>query len=192
MASGLLPAESSPAPPAPAPPPPEKSADTLEIEKLRLEVQMLRQELRDGRTKLFLSVIATSVVLIGLVVDRYKSHDQQRAQAEQREREVKLAVYQQTSEAYLALSDAASKIAASRNYEQVEAASNDFMKLYYGRAHIISVGNPDVGRAKVAFRQALRTYLREKPTTLPNEYFGDLALQITYACQPYMDPRKLK
>jgi hypothetical protein len=106
-----------------------------------------------------------------------------------REAEMNSFLYNDKRDAYYALVDAVSKIAACRNVDEVSEASKDFFKLYYGRAHLVIEGDFAVFNAKIEFGRALREYLEEKPEALPSTIFGGLALDITDACRQYLDPR---
>ncbi|HEX8489906.1 MAG TPA: hypothetical protein VF626_02710 [Chthoniobacterales bacterium] len=156
-----------------------------------------------------LSTVSAAVLVIGALLtivtylhdqrvkerEERKLRDQEIAQAQEqlqlRKRELAFAIFKEKREAYLALTDAACAIAACRNYEEVEGASKEFLKLYYGRAHIIADGDPDVYQKKIDFRKALATYLKERPSEAPDAYFEGLALDITDACKSHMDPRSL-
>jgi hypothetical protein len=123
----------------------------------------------------------------------HKLKEKEIAQTQQelslRQKELTFAIFKDKRDAYLALTDAASAIAACRSYEEVETASKEFLKLYYGRAHIIAEGDNDVYQKKIAFRRALAKYLDEKPTGQPYTFFENLALEITDACRQHLDPR---
>lgn len=138
-------------------------------------------------------------MLVGLVIERSKTLEQRRKVLDQRkkesalrERQLQLDVFMQRKEAYLALTDAACAVAACRTYKEVEKASTEFNKIYYGRAYVIAEGDPDVTYAKVEFHEALVKYLEDKPCILPEEYFSSFAMEVTFACKPNIDPRSLE
>jgi hypothetical protein len=106
-------------------------------------------------------------------------------------KELALALFKDKREVYLALTEAASAIAACRTFEQVESAAKEFLKLYYGRAQIIADCDRGVFEKKIAFRCALAKYLQEKPDQTPDVYFENFALDITDACRVHLDPRSM-
>lgn len=53
-----------------------------ETDREALETQRIRQELRHNRIKLYVSVIGAALVLLGLLADRIKTHEQQRHEFE--------------------------------------------------------------------------------------------------------------
>jgi hypothetical protein len=161
-------------------------------EKESLEIQKLRQDLRHGKITLYLSILGSTILLVGLAIDRSRTLEQRKIETRVRERELGLAVFTEKKQAYLALTDAACAIAACRGYEDVEKASAEFNKLFYGRAHIIAEGDEKVVQAKIAFHNALVKYLDERPSDPPEKYFRSLALDVTFACKPNIDPRTLK
>ena len=154
------------------------------------------------------TVSAAAIVIGGLFTIYTYLHDQRLKEAEERklrekeiaqtqeqlslrQKELTFALFKEKREAYLALTDAACTIAACRSYEEVESASKEFLRLYYGRAHIIADGDSDVYNKKIDFRRALTKYLRDRPRETPDVYFEDLALAITDACKAHLDPRSL-
>ena len=167
------------------------TTDVGKSEKDVLEMEKLRQDLRHGKIGLYLSILGTALLLIGLGVDRVKALEQRRIESDLRARELRMAIFTEKKATYLALTDAACTIAGCRTYEDVEKASVEFNKLYYGRAHIIAEGDPTVFEAKVEFHKALVKYLAEKPSVSPENYFKQLAMAVTFACKPNIDPRTL-
>jgi hypothetical protein len=167
-------------------------SEQIQSEKEALELKKLRQELLHGKITLYLSILGSVLLLIGLAVDRARSLAQRKTENDLRERELRLAIFSERKQAYLALTDAACALAACRNYQEVEKAGAEFTKLYYGRAHIISEGDPKVENAKIALHKALQKYLAEEPTDSPEDYFWSLAMDVTFACKPSIDPRTLK
>jgi hypothetical protein len=119
------------------------------------------------------------------MIDRVKTY-------KLRERELKLALFTEKKQTYLALTDAACAIAACQTYEDVKKASSEFIKIYYGRAHAIVDLDGPVYDAKVAFYEELVTYLSKEPENSPDAYFNVPAQRITAACKPSIDPRILK
>jgi hypothetical protein len=53
-----------------------------ETDRESLETQKLRQELRHNKIKLYVSVVGAVLVLLGLLADRIKTHEQQRHEFE--------------------------------------------------------------------------------------------------------------
>lgn len=167
------------------------TSEQQQSEKEVLAIQKLRQDLRHGKIRLYLTILGSTFVLIGLVVERTKALEQRKVESTIRDRELRLNVFTQRKEAYLALTDAACAVAACRTYEEVEKASTEFNKLYYGRAHIIAEGDSKVKDAKIAFHTALVKYLADKPSISPESCFAGLAMDVTFACKPNIDPRSL-
>jgi len=106
-----------------------------------------------------------------------------------RGRELDLELFRDKREAYLALIDSASTIAACADYDEVKVASKDFLKIYYGRAHSFVTGDEDVFSKKVDFKRALDSYLINHTENTPADHFGDPSLGIALACRFHLDPR---
>jgi hypothetical protein len=126
------------------------------------------------------------------------AEEQHRQTADQKERELQLRkheldlmVFKERKEAYLALCDAACEIVACRDRKEVEERSRAFLKMYYGRAHIIAEADPEVSGKKIAFKNKLMEYLESNNTESPFGYFGSAAFELTKACRKYVDPRGL-
>jgi len=159
-----------------------------------LEIRKMRQDLLHGKISLVISAISIFVVLIAIGIERWAAYTQ-------RDRELQLKVFEQNREHYLALTDATCAVAACRNYKQVEEASNQFNKIYYGRAHIFAdykSGDAETNAqrkavfdAKIKFHDALKKYLDEKPSEPPEGYFNLLAMDVTAACKPHIDPHSM-
>jgi hypothetical protein len=58
-------------------------------------------------------------------------------------------------------------------------------------SHLIAELDPDVNNAKVAFKDLLRKYLREKPSDDPFDYFHDATLKLTDVCRKHLLPPTL-
>jgi hypothetical protein len=153
-----------------------------QLEKEALEIAKLKQDLRHGKIRLYLSVYGSILLLFGLVAERLTA-------IYQTERQIDLAVFNQVRDSYVALTDAACGIAACRTYDEVAKAAVVFNTIYYGRAHIVAKSDPNVVDAKIAFHRELVKYLKERPNQTPEEYFSGFAMDITHACRPNIDPR---
>jgi len=163
-------------------------------QKESLEIRKMRQDLLHGKISLVISAISIFLVLIAIGIERWAAYTQ-------RDRELQLKVFEQNREHYLALTDATCAIAACRNYKQVEEASNQFNKIYYGRAHLFAdhtsgdektkMQRKAVFDAKRKFHDALKKYLDEKPSEPPEGYFNLLAMDVTAACKPNIDPHSI-
>ena len=101
-------------------------------------------------------------------------------------------MYKDKKDTYLSLVDAANEITASRDRKEVLENASLFLKLYYGRAHVIAEADHKVLEGKIAFKNKLMSYLNdEQIDTSPFEYFGDVAFELTNACKLYLDPRTI-
>jgi hypothetical protein len=172
-------------------------------------------EAREARLKVYDRMLAT-VSALGLLMGgvwavytysqaRHKEVEQKAAEAKQaaelrekeiqlRKQELDLQVFKERKETYYALCDAACEIVACRNRKEVEERSQAFLKMYYGRAHIIAEGDPDVSAKKIAFKKKLMEYLEgESKDSMesPFTFFGTVAFDLTKTCQKHMDPRTL-
>jgi hypothetical protein len=124
---------------------------------------------------------------------------QRQKEAEQKDREIQLRrdeldrqVFTERKATYLTLSDAACEVVACRDRKEVEERSKIFLKLYFGRAHIIAEGDSEVEDCKIAFKDLIFKYLNGKDrdsTKIPFDYFGDAAYKLTKACKVHIDPR---
>jgi hypothetical protein len=149
----------------------------------------------EAKLKLYDRVLATLTALgliLGGVWGVYTYFGIQHQTIELRERELAFMVFNEKKHAYLALIDAAAEITASKNRQEVSEKAPLFLKLYYGRAHVIAEADRNVSKKKVTFRNKLMKYLEDKIDTPPHEYFGGAALALTKACQVHVDPRTIE
>jgi hypothetical protein len=164
--------------------PPQRSIQpdsSLPIEKLTLEVRKLRQDIRFGKITIGLSMLGTCLLLAGIALDRMKVHAQ-------REREISLALYTQRREAYLALIESASAIAACSSYNEVREAAKKFKIVARGRAHLEGKPDATVMDAKRKFHNLLEEYLRTNSGETPEYLFAPAVMELNIACQQFTNP----
>ncbi len=187
---------------------------TSEIEKTDADAPS-PNEVRESNLKVYDRILAT-ISILGIVfggIWGFYSHLQQRvaeakqsekqklAEAKQKDEEIQLRkheldllIFQEKKDAYYALCDAACDIVACRNRKEVEERSRVFLKMYFGRAHIIAEADSAVSKKKIDFKNRLMSYLdgEDKASTeAPFDYFGEYAFELTKACKKHVDPRQL-
>jgi hypothetical protein len=111
-----------------------------------------------------------------------------------RKQELDLLVFKERKEAYYALCDAACEIVACRDRKEVEERARGFLRLYYGRAHIIAEADPEVSAKKIAFKDRLMEYIEgdaKESNVSPFTFFASAAFDLTKACRRHVDPRSL-
>ncbi|MDJ0667877.1 MAG: hypothetical protein QNJ61_11380 [Desulfobacterales bacterium] len=140
----------------------------------------------------FIATITAIGVVGGGLWGAYTFFKQQKQSIKLRQRELAFMVYKDKKDAYLSLVDAANEITASKNRKEVIEKASLYLRLYYGRAHVIADSDHKVSESKIAFKNKLMTYLKdEQIDTSPFEYFGGVAFAITNSCKIYLDPRAI-
>jgi|GEM_PF-3966970 len=146
------------------------------------------------------SLICVALTLAGGIIS-YRDAKIREANHNRRELDSKL--LQQRRDTLYELVDAASEIASCRERKDVESLAPAFLKIYYGRAHLL-LGDPpgaddksrnmetddkqfkEVYDAKIDFRKKLNKYLdadEADSTQRPSDYFHDSVLALTLACR---------
>ena len=146
----------------------------------------MSREALDAKLKLYDRILA-SITAFGVIVGGSWA---MYTHFELRHKEIALMVFKEKKEAYLALIDAAGEVTASNNRQEVVENAPLFLKLYYGRAHVIAEADPQVSKQKIAFKEKLMAYLDdERVNVSPFEYFGGTTFALTNACKVHIDPR---
>jgi hypothetical protein len=148
----------------------------------------------EAKLKIFDRILATITaigVIVGGVWGLYNHFGLQHEANQLWQNEIDLMVFKEKKETYLALIDAAGEIIACKNRQEVSEKAPLFLKLYLGRAHVIADADSEVRDKKIAFKEKLDTYLKDKINESPFKYFGSAALALTNACKVYVDPNTL-
>ncbi len=141
----------------------------------------------------FLATITALGIILGGFWGVYTYVETQHQSIQLRQRELALRVFKEKKNAYLSLIDAAGEITASKNRQEVIEKAPLFLKLYYGRAHVIAEADPNVSDMKIAFKGKLMTYLKNKEMNeSPFKYFSSVSFDLTNACKSHIDPRTIE
>ncbi|GAB4151719.1 MAG: hypothetical protein Tsb009_27260 [Planctomycetaceae bacterium] len=121
-----------------------------------------------------------------------KQAELKQRELDQRQRELDLKIFQEKRELYMSLCDVAAELAACESREEVRQKAKAFYRLYYGRSHLISALDTDVGEKKSEFEKALREFLESQSDETPLEKLGGPAFYLTQACQKHIDLNVLR
>jgi len=131
----------------------------------------------------FLATISALAIIIGGLWSLDRLHSEKVKENELRIQQIKLDIYLEKKAAYYELCEAAAEIAACDSYDEVMMAKKHFIKLYLGKAHLITQLDNLVAGQKGKFKTLLNKYTDERPNQTPYEYFHFAALKLTSYCK---------
>ena len=109
------------------------------------------------RFKLFdrgVAVVSAMSIIVSGVFGLISYSNQRKVDSALKRREFRLSVYREKKEIYYPLCESAAAIVSCDSQNEAKPHINDFLTLYYGKAHLIAI-DTEVNNAKVDFRMKL-------------------------------------